>query len=84
MYLLKKYRRPDKLNNLHSRYWGKSFIVAVNKVDSIDGNNLQIGRYHIPVSRSLKEEVMSKFLEKRFRKMIACPCRVSPDINSCH
>ena len=46
----------------------KSFIVAVNKVDSIDGNNLQIGMHHIPVSRSLKEGVMSKLLGKDFVK----------------
>lgn len=46
----------------------KSFIVAVNKVDSIEGNNLQIGRHFIPVSRSLKEEVISKLLGKDFVK----------------
>jgi DNA-binding LytR/AlgR family response regulator len=46
----------------------KSFIVSVNKVDSIEGNNLQIGQHHIPVSRSLKEEVMEKLLGKDFVK----------------
>lgn len=46
----------------------KSFIVAINKVDSIDGNSLQVGMNHIPVSRSLKEEVMSKLLGNDFVK----------------
>ena len=46
----------------------KSFIVSVNKVDSIEGNNLQVGQHHIPISRSLKEEVMEKLLGKDFVK----------------
>ncbi len=46
----------------------KSFIVAINKVNSIAGNNLQIGMHHIPVSRSLKEEVLDKLLGKDFVK----------------
>ena len=46
----------------------KSFIVAINKVDSIDGNNLQIANHLIPVSRSQKEEVMGKLLGKDFIK----------------
>src|SRR5215203_2684963 len=44
----------------------KSFIVAINKVESIDGNNVQIANHLIPVSRSLKEEVMGKLLGKDF------------------
>ena len=46
----------------------KSFIVAINKVESINGNNLQIGTHNVPVSRSLKEEVMAKLLGKGFVK----------------
>lgn len=46
----------------------KSFIVAVDKVESIDGNNLQIGKHQIPVSRSLKEEVLGKLLGKDLAK----------------
>ena len=46
----------------------KSFIVAINKVDSIDGNNLQIANHLIPVSRSQKEDVMGKLLGKDFIK----------------
>jgi DNA-binding LytR/AlgR family response regulator len=46
----------------------KSFIVSVKKVDSIEGNSLQIGQHHIPISRSLKDEVMEKLLGKDFVK----------------
>ena len=46
----------------------KSFIVAINKVESIQGNNVQIANHLIPVSRSLKEEVMEKLLGKDFIK----------------
>lgn len=46
----------------------KSFIVSINKVESIDGNNVQIGKHLIPVSRSLKEGVMEKLLGKDFVK----------------
>lgn len=44
----------------------KSFIVAADKVDSIEGNLIRIGKYEIPVSRNLKEEVMEKLLKGRF------------------
>ena len=46
----------------------KSFIVSINKVESIDGNNVQIANHLIPVSRGLKEEVMDKLLGKDFIK----------------
>ena len=46
----------------------KSFIVAINKVDSIDGNNLQIANHLVPVSRSQKEEVLDKLLGNDFIK----------------
>ena len=44
----------------------KSFIVALNKVESIDGNCLQVGSHQIPVSRNVKEDVMNKLLGKQF------------------
>jgi len=46
----------------------KSYIVSANKVDSIEGNILQIGTHQIPVSRSLKDEVMERLLGKGFAK----------------
>ncbi len=36
----------------------KSFIVAKNKVQSLEGNLLEVGEHKIPISRSKKEEVV--------------------------
>jgi DNA-binding LytR/AlgR family response regulator len=46
----------------------KSFIIAANRVDSIDGNEIHIGQYRIPISRTLKDEVMEKLLNGKFLK----------------
>ncbi|MBL7701281.1 MAG: response regulator transcription factor [Ferruginibacter sp.] len=46
----------------------KSFIIAANKVDSIDGNEIHIGQHRIPISRTLKDEVMEKLLRGKFLK----------------
>ena len=46
----------------------KSYIVPVQKIESIEGNDIKIGTHHIPISRNLKEEVMEKLLGKRFLK----------------
>ncbi len=36
----------------------KSFIVAKNKVQSLDGNQLEIGTHKVPISRSKREEIV--------------------------
>lgn len=46
----------------------KSYIVALNKVESIDGNCLNIGSHQIPISRNIKEDVMNRLLGKQFIK----------------
>lgn len=46
----------------------KSYIVAVSKVDSIEGNDIRVGDRHIPISRNLKEEVLEKMLKGKFLK----------------
>jgi DNA-binding LytR/AlgR family response regulator len=46
----------------------KSFIIAASKVDSIDGNEIRMGQHRIPISRTLKEEVMEKLLNGKFLK----------------
>ena len=46
----------------------KSYIIAAAKVDSIDGNEIRIGEHHIPISRSLKDEVTDKLLKGKFLK----------------
>lgn len=43
----------------------KSFIVAVSKIDRISGDDIVIGRHQIPISRSLKEEVMNAILSNK-------------------
>ena len=53
----------DKFLKVH-----KSYIVALSKVDSIEGNEIRIGQHHIPISRNQKEEVMDKLLKNRFLK----------------
>ncbi|MCB9264628.1 MAG: response regulator transcription factor [Lewinellaceae bacterium] len=44
---------PDNFLRVH-----KSYIVARNKVQSLNGNMLEIGEYRIPISRSKREEVV--------------------------
>lgn len=46
----------------------KSFIVAAARVDSIDGNEICIGKHRLPMSRSLKEEVTQKLLSGKYLK----------------
>lgn len=46
----------------------KSYIISAEKLDSIDGNDIRIGSYHIPISRNLKEEVMQQLLSGKFLK----------------
>src|SRR4030095_13818862 len=46
----------------------KSYIVATDKIDSIEGNNIRIGTHDIPISRNLKEEVMEILLKGKFLK----------------
>jgi DNA-binding LytR/AlgR family response regulator len=43
----------------------KSFIAAVNKIDSIEPAELTIGGNHIPVSRGYREIVMGRVLNKK-------------------
>ncbi|HEX2683643.1 MAG TPA: LytTR family DNA-binding domain-containing protein, partial [Ferruginibacter sp.] len=46
----------------------KSFIVAAPKIDSIEGNEIRIAEHHIPISRSLRENVMERLLNGKFLK----------------
>jgi DNA-binding LytR/AlgR family response regulator len=46
----------------------KSFIVSLSRIESIEGNEIIIGQHHIPISRNLKDEVMSKVLGNKFLK----------------
>jgi len=46
----------------------KSYLVALAKIDSIEGNEILIGMHHIPISRSMKEDVMHKILKGKYLK----------------
>lgn len=46
----------------------KSYIVAIDKIESIEGNEIRIGAHHIPISRTEKEAVMEKLLQNKFLK----------------
>ena len=46
----------------------KSYIIQLNKVDGIEGNDIVIGAHTIPVSRANREEIMQRILQGRFLK----------------
>jgi len=51
----------DQFKRIH-----KSYIISISKVDQIDKGELQINGIKIPVSRSLKKEVLDRILGKRY------------------
>ncbi|MBC7888123.1 MAG: response regulator transcription factor [Ferruginibacter sp.] len=57
------YLPADKFIKVH-----KSYILSASKVESINGNEVQIGGHHLPISRNMKEEVMEKLLKGKFLK----------------
>lgn len=50
----------DKFIKIH-----KSYIVAVNKITSIEASIINIHNTQLPISRSLKDEVMNKIVEAK-------------------
>jgi DNA-binding LytR/AlgR family response regulator len=46
----------------------KSYIVQLAKVEAVDGNELQIAQFKIPISRNNKDEVMQKLIANKFLK----------------
>jgi DNA-binding LytR/AlgR family response regulator len=53
----------DKFIKVH-----KSYLVAIDKITSIEGNEIMAGTNHIPISRNLKDEVMDRLLKGKFLK----------------
>jgi DNA-binding LytR/AlgR family response regulator len=41
----------------------KSYIVAASRVERIDGNVLHIGKYQVPMSRNLRDQVLSAIIK---------------------
>lgn len=60
---VEEYLPADKFIKTH-----KSYIIAASKINSIEGNNIRIGTYHIPISRNLKDDVMERLLKGKFLK----------------
>jgi DNA-binding LytR/AlgR family response regulator len=46
----------------------KSYIVAMDKIDSIEGTDIRISTHYIPISRNLRDEVMERLLGGKFLK----------------
>jgi DNA-binding LytR/AlgR family response regulator len=46
----------------------KSYIIALARVDSIEGNEVRIGSHSLPISRTSRDEIMEKLLQGRFLK----------------
>ncbi|HEX9513266.1 MAG TPA: LytTR family DNA-binding domain-containing protein [Puia sp.] len=46
----------------------KSYLVAIGKINSIEGNILHVGAYQVPISKYQKEEVMEKIVNSKLLK----------------
>lgn len=46
----------------------KSFVVHLQKITGIDGNMLELGKFNVMVSRSMRESVMEKIIQNRLLK----------------
>ena len=46
----------------------KSYIVSATKIESVEGNIIRIGQHDVPISRTLKDDVMDKLLKGKFLK----------------
>lgn len=57
------YLPADRFIRVH-----KSYIVAIDKIDSIEPAGIRIGAHYIPISRNLKDEVLGKLLKGKFLK----------------
>ena len=46
----------------------KSYLVSIDKINSIEGNILHIGQYQVPISKYQKEEIMEKIVNSKLLK----------------
>jgi DNA-binding LytR/AlgR family response regulator len=46
----------------------KSYVVAIDKIASLEGNMLHIAQYTVPISKYQKEEVMEKIVNSKLLK----------------
>jgi DNA-binding LytR/AlgR family response regulator len=60
--LLEKLREPAFIQP------HKSYVIAIDKIKSIEGNILHIDQYQVPISKYQKDEVMEKIVNSRLLK----------------
>jgi DNA-binding LytR/AlgR family response regulator len=60
---VEEYLPADRFIKTH-----KSYIISASKINSIEGNDIRIGNYHVPISRNEKDQVMEKLLKGKFLK----------------
>jgi DNA-binding LytR/AlgR family response regulator len=46
----------------------KSYVIAIDKINSIEGNVLHIDRYQVPISKYQKEEIMERIVNSKLLK----------------
>jgi DNA-binding LytR/AlgR family response regulator len=46
----------------------KSFIVSISQIQNFDSEEIRVGTHRIPISRTLKNEVMERIINKRLIK----------------
>lgn len=56
----------DYLPEQHFLKVHKSYMVALSKIDRIEGSDIVIGEHYIPISRHLKDAVMERILQNRY------------------
>lgn len=60
-----KLLEEEYLNNQAFLRVHKSYLVAVNKIESIQGNEIFMGAHRIPISRNYREEVLQKVVLRK-------------------
>ncbi len=68
MTLLTLKSMEEKLDSSQFMRVHKSFLVAVKKIDGMEGNELLIGAHRIAISRTYKEDVMEKLINEKLWK----------------
>jgi hypothetical protein len=43
-------------------------VIAIDKINSIEGNVLHIDRYQVPISKYQKEEIMERIVNSKLLK----------------
>ena len=60
---IEEYLPVDDFMKVH-----KSFIVAIDKISRVEGNEIVIGKSRIPVSREIKEDMMERVVNSKLIK----------------